>query len=1335
MKKKLLTTVCAFALVLLTALMLIPALELVIDAEGEGVFVLEGKEMTAFAQGSKADGDKEKAGTDNYFTVYYSSKTKIDGSNKTFSDGYTTNQRINFGGKSDIAANKNFIQFTTNSPSTVKVWWVSGGDGRQVAVFDTEGSVLKETAEQSVKNSLYISTITLDAAGTYNLGGDQGNNYIFKVEVSETDASVPDARTPWSEVAAPTIASAEDNGEGRITVTVNAVTGDEGADLLVVTMYDSENNAVFSKNKNIDNTHTFEFDPPASGEYKFIASMSREGEGEVKEASVENVAFSYPLAAPSILSLSNKGTGKAELLWGAVHEATGYEVYLGDDKVDTVTVPYFVFDGLTVGEEITVKVAALRDAESKFSEQKSITVTEEAQTVWSFSAYGSSTNKANNGYVGDLNAGDSSVTVFSEGGKGKIVPASTDGLAFYYTVIPSAYNFTLRAKVTVDAWTLSNGQEGFGIMAADRVGKDGDTTAVWNNSYMAGGAKIEYRYEDDEEGEGTIYNVTEARGTKYTMKLGLGVISRTGVTKQNLPLFDANDTATINGFFKSRIDTLESMAGYRAMEAGTYNVFKNGTSAEGTLEERDLLTSVILEIQRNNTGYFVTYYDEAGNIITRYKFYEPDALSQIDSDYVYAGFFASRNARATFSDISFTTILASEDAPAEQRPVVKVDPIVTIGSAGSTTTKDYPLIVDVNAKGKLTISLDDAVIAENIPVEALERYRLMIELSHYDESRISVAFTPDADQGWDEYTVLSTTRTQYKTIEVDYNKGFYHRKSIYIAPDPIGLPNGNGTKEHPLDIRTAIVNAVPGQTLILMEGTYEFESSLRIERGINGTEAAMIRLIADPEAETRPVLDFQELSAGIVHGGDWWYFEGFDVTRSANAQKGFHVSGDHNVLDNINTYNNGNTGIQISRYSSSDLFPDWPSYNLILNCTSYNNADSGYEDADGFAAKLTIGEGNVFDGCVAYNNADDGWDLYAKVETGPIGAVTIRNCVAYSNGYLSDGTPAGNGNGFKLGGDSLSGKHHLINSYAFWNKAKGIDSNSCPDIIVDNCISYNNGKYNIAFYTNNAKDTDFFANGVISFKDASNAEVHSTLAAIDSKFDPLEGEQLKPAGTQDTSKYLKDSNYFFSGEKSLNNSGIEFTAAMFVSLNFTGVTRNADGSINMNGFLALADTAPEGVGADGSSSPSPAITVPADLECTFGETLVHNGDIYIHWFECECGNKKDIGNHSFETIVDKEPTAAEVGRKHDECTACGYERAAIEIPALGSGSTGGETPEDPGTDKEQPSDDNDGLSGGAIAGIAIGSVAVLGGGGFSIFWFVIKKKTFMDLLRVIRIVK
>ncbi len=43
-----------------------------------------------------------------------------------------------------------------------------------------------------------------------------------------------------------------------------------------------------------------------------------------------------------------------------------------------------------------------------------------------------------------------------------------------------------------------------------------------------------------------------------------------------------------------------------------------------------------------------------------------------------------------------------------------------------------------------------------------------------------------------------------------------------------------------------------------------------------------------------------------------------------------------------------------------------------------------------------------------------------------------------------------------------------------------------------------------------------------------------------------------------------------------------------------------------------------------------------------------------------------------------------------------------------------------------------GLSGGAIAGIVIGSVLLAGIGGFAIFWFAVKKKTFADLIAAIK---
>ena len=146
---------------------------------------------------------------------------------------------------------------------------------------------------------------------------------------------------------------------------------------------------------------------------------------------------------------------------------------------------------------------------------------------------------------------------------------------------------------------------------------------------------------------------------------------------------------------------------------------------------------------------------------------------------------------------------------------------------------------------------------------------------------------------------------------------------------------------------------------------------------------------------------------------------------------------------------------------------EWPSNNLILNCTSFDNRDPAENNADGFAAKLTVGEGNVFDGCIAHNNIDDGWDLYTKLGTGAIGAVIIRNSVAYNNGYLQGntaGSSAGDGNGFKLGGEGIKVEHLIENSVAFGNTADGFTSNSNPGVKAKINISFNNFR-NISFAT------------------------------------------------------------------------------------------------------------------------------------------------------------------------------------------------------------------------------------------------------------------------------
>lgn len=105
-----------------------------------------------------------------------------------------------------------------------------------------------------------------------------------------------------------------------------------------------------------------------------------------------------------------------------------------------------------------------------------------------------------------------------------------------------------------------------------------------------------------------------------------------------------------------------------------------------------------------------------------------------------------------------------------------------------------------------------------------------------------------------------------------------------------------------------------------------------------------------------------------------------------------------------------------------------------------------------------------------------------------------------------------------------------------------------------------------------------------------------------------------------------------------------------------------------------------------------------------------------HWHECNCGDKADESTHVFgEWTITDEATATEDGEKTRACV-CG-QTATETIPATGA---------------DDSVDGGKGLSGGAVAGIAVGFTAVVGVGGFSLFWFVIKKKRWADLLKIFK---
>ncbi|MDE5946218.1 MAG: right-handed parallel beta-helix repeat-containing protein [Oscillospiraceae bacterium] len=507
-------------------------------------------------------------------------------------------------------------------------------------------------------------------------------------------------------------------------------------------------------------------------------------------------------------------------------------------------------------------------------------------------------------------------------------------------------------------------------------------------------------------------------------------------------------------------------------------------------------------------------------------------------------------------------------------------------------TEDVPAIVTSKAGrvngGDFKWTFDNSVDDESYAVNQA----LKDALTSYKDSIIAIGsgFKEDTGTNPPVVTTAITTNKPVATTVTTKTVTPPVTQTPVVGADVIYCsPSGKGdgkTMETPTDVLSAIASVKAGGTIYLLEGTYKFSEMILIDDSNNGKAGAMKTISAYPGAKV--VWDFSGQGAadgakrGVTLDGDYWHFYGFEITKAAD--NGMLLSGNNNKIEMMVFNDNQDTGLQISRYNTkATTIADWPSNNLILNCTSKNNCDDAtMENADGFAAKLTCGEGNVFDGCMAYNNSDDGWDLFAKSETGPIGVVTIKNSAAFRNGFTEFGEGYGDcdGNGFKLGGSGVGSAHIVENCLAFENLNCGFTDNNNPKLgkLKDSTAVNNggggNGKPNISCYrcTDNGCDFD----NLMSYYDTSAYISDSKLA--------LKPANDKYVGTYANGVYYNSGYYRVDADTAVKNNekiGTKFEgpkSSDFVSTSkasaqgtdFHTSWRNSDGSINTNGFFETA---------------------------------------------------------------------------------------------------------------------------------------------------------------------
>ncbi|MEW2572799.1 right-handed parallel beta-helix repeat-containing protein [Streptomyces sp. NPDC057621] len=261
------------------------------------------------------------------------------------------------------------------------------------------------------------------------------------------------------------------------------------------------------------------------------------------------------------------------------------------------------------------------------------------------------------------------------------------------------------------------------------------------------------------------------------------------------------------------------------------------------------------------------------------------------------------------------------------------------------------------------------------------------------------------------------------------------------------------------DLTNAIKNATAGTVIQVRAGTYYPTATL--QSTTNGSSSSRIYL--QPYGSETVKIDGSNLPDGdwiFKLTADYWTVSGITFQNSPDSAV-VCQSCASTVWENIKTINGGDSGFTLTGDSTTN--------NTVRNIDSYGHYDAANhgENADGIAVKYGSGSGNLITGARLYNNSDDGIDFWSFSSP-----VTVEHTWAMGNGKnrWSDSAFAGDGNGYKLGGDGEVVAHVVNNSAAWDNAGSGFTENSNTGaIVINRTTAYANVKYGYYFATGAAR--------------------------------------------------------------------------------------------------------------------------------------------------------------------------------------------------------------------------------------------------------------------------
>ncbi|HDY7865690.1 TPA: exopolygalacturonate lyase [Vibrio vulnificus] len=582
----------------------------------------------------------------------------------------------------------------------------------------------------------------------------------------------------------------------------------------------------------------------------------------------------------------------------------------------------------------------------------------------------------------------SQFTIESRGGK---LANSHEGLTFYYTELPTDVNFTLSADVVLEqlgpeTGATPNRQEGAGLMVRDILGAERLVPQPEGHEEFPSASNM-------------VMNLLRSHSRTNDGMTNFNASFREGV-------YQPWGTA---GNRLSRVDYAEGVP------YGTAETFR-------------------MTLTRTNDGFKVSYRQGDKEQTQDVKGANANIVEMQNPESQYIGFFASRNAKMSVSNVDLQLSPADTiDAPKYQAKQEQL--MFQLASADRSATQRYPVQARANYSGTVELKHNGKTVSSK-KVNAGELFSQQVELNR-DKNQFELTFT--AIEG----PTLDKQILRYEVTRVSLPN------PLQLHVSPSGTASGNGSAAKPLDFATAVALLPAGGTIILQEGDYQ---GITIPVTASGT-AEQMKYLKAAEGKVRIVSEFQ-------HDANYWHYENIEV---AGAQ--FFVHGSHNQFEKMVIHSAPDTGFVITSPEKIGRAL-WASYNTVIDSESFNNMDPSQINADGFAAKMRIGDGNTFIRCLSHHNIDDGWDLFNKVEDGANGAVTIIDSIAFNNGRTLDVANKGGtiGNGFKLGGEGIPVSHVVKNSLSFNNNMDGFTDNFNPgSLVLSNNVAIDNKRFNYLF--------------------------------------------------------------------------------------------------------------------------------------------------------------------------------------------------------------------------------------------------------------------------------